>query len=81
MSSPERQILLYELFGEEAPCVPRVDMVQIFRQCEDFDSLLRFADTVRVNNTPAEGIVCKMISDPRISFKVLSNKYLLKHEL
>jgi len=42
------------------------------------DGLLRLAESIEYKpNVPAEGIVIKTLDYPRISFKVVSNKYLL----
>ena len=82
LTASDRSNLLHELFGEEIPHVPRVESgFKIFRHYADCDSLLKFADMITMNASPAEGIVCQMISDPRISFKVISYKYLLEHRL
>ena len=48
----------------------------------DVKYFLKLAEEqVYENKQPAEGIVVKTDSGPRISFKAISNKYLLKHGL
>jgi RNA ligase (TIGR02306 family) len=50
---------------------------------ESVDTLIAYAETIKYdNNIPAEGIVVRTNTpSPRISFKVISNKYLSKHKL
>ena len=45
------------------------------------DAFLAFADSIEYDKgDPAEGIVVKTDGWPRVSFKVISNKFLLKHD-
>lgn len=46
----------------------------------DIESALKFAERKSIlnKNTEAEGVVFKCIEDPSVSFKVISNKFLLK---
>ncbi|MGL4943371.1 MAG: RNA ligase family protein [Thermoguttaceae bacterium] len=79
LSAPERVATLTALFGNTDCMVPVVkESCKILAEYPTFNALMDLADTTTIRNTPAEGIVCKMISDPMISFKVISNKYLLK---
>ncbi|RYH25596.1 hypothetical protein EON65_15430 [archaeon] len=51
---------------------------------ENIDTLLTYADTIEyASKTPAEGIVVKINerTASRVSFKVISNKFLLKYNL
>jgi RNA ligase (TIGR02306 family) len=50
---------------------------------ETVQSLLSYVETIEYNkDSPAEGIVVRTNTcSPRTSFKVISNKYLLKHKL
>lgn len=61
----------------------RVPLVGIFSILSDTSvkDLIEGADGGSVlNNTSREGLVFKCIQDPNISFKVISNKYLLKEK-
>ncbi len=46
--------------------------------CYTLDKLLDYAEGPSINNKTREGLVFKAIDDPNFSFKVISNKYLLK---
>ncbi|MDR0522012.1 MAG: hypothetical protein LBH00_09210 [Planctomycetaceae bacterium] len=48
---------------------------------ENIDELVALADGPGYNNDCREGIVAKRRDDPNVSFKVISNQYLLKHGL
>lgn len=76
----QRTTALNDIFGNTNLMVPLVRTAKILLEFPTFDSLMGFADTVTINGRPAEGIVCKMISNPMISFKVISNKYLMKEK-
>lgn len=45
-----------------------------------FDKLMEFAQGKTDRGNEREGIVCKTVDAPYVSFKVVSNKYLLKSE-
>jgi ATP-dependent RNA circularization protein (DNA/RNA ligase family) len=49
-------------------------------ELESLEQTLQFAERQVVNKNPAEGIVYKR-ADGKESFKVISNAYLLKHDL
>ncbi len=74
----ERYELTNKLFGFQVGHVPILTARKVFADFPDFATLMRYADGTTVNGTRAEGIVCKMLSDPSVSFKVISNQYLLK---
>jgi RNA ligase (TIGR02306 family) len=58
--------------------VPVLGIMPILREYPNMKALLEYADGKGLNNDCREGIVCKSC-DGRTSFKVISNKYLLKH--
>ena len=67
--------------------VHNLKLVPVLHLPKDFEytveNFIKFAEMQTYGSTkPAEGIVVKTIDNiPRISFKVISNKYLLKHKL
>lgn len=73
----ERQIMTEKLGLRHTPSLG-------FRKLSEFDTvqdLLAFADSVRsLNHDIAEGVVFKSVTDPSVSFKVISNKFLLKEK-
>jgi RNA ligase (TIGR02306 family) len=73
----------YEI-AHSALAVPHVKILapfmRVFDECPDFDSLMEFAQGKTDRGNEREGIVCKTVEAPYISFKVVSNKYLLKGE-
>jgi RNA ligase (TIGR02306 family) len=55
--------------------------VKIFSECPDLDSLLKRVEGQSINpGTISEGRVYKSTTVPHLTFKVISNKYLLKCE-
>lgn len=52
----------------------------VFANWPDFDSLMEYAQGKTLRGHEREGIVCKTVDHPYVSFKVVSNKYLLKSE-
>ena len=55
--------------------------VQIFRSQQNLSELLNFVEGESINpGTISEGMVFKSISTPQVTFKCVSNKYLLKCE-
>ena len=55
----------------------------IIDKTQSVETLLSYVETIEYDKgNPAEGIVIRTNTcSPRISFKVISNKYLLKHKL
>lgn len=88
LTSSERQAFLDKLNREgrlSRPLkhVPILDMIPVFQRFDSLESLLAYSEGPSVNpNRPREGIVCKStepVDGDIVSFKVLSNPYLLKH--
>lgn len=48
---------------------------------ENVQEMLDFADSVKsINHATAEGVVFKSVDDPEFSFKVISNRFLIKND-
>ena len=63
------------------PHVPFVGYTKIFQECKNLDELLERVEGESMNpNTISEGRVYKHIDIPDITFKCISNSYLLKCE-
>ena len=62
--------------------VPAIEYIEIFNspQGKDVESLLAYAEGPSINHPVREGIVLKSINDPSVSFKVISNTFLLKEK-
>lgn len=64
--------------------IPRVKVIEeyckVFDKYPTFDNLMEFAQGNTDRGNEREGIVCKTVESPYVSFKVVSNKYLLKGE-
>lgn len=54
--------------------------LKVFDEYPTFDKLMEFAQGKTDRGNEREGIVCKTTKPPYVSFKVVSNKYLLKSE-
>lgn len=54
--------------------------LKVFDEYSTFDELMEFAQGKTDRGNEREGIVCKTVKAPYVSFKVVSNKYLLKGE-
>lgn len=54
--------------------------VDVFEKFPDFNSLMAYTQGKTDRGNEREGIVCKTVDAPYLSFKVVSNKYLLKGE-
>lgn len=80
LPAKERRDLMGTAFCFVYDHVPVLSASKVFTDFPDFESLMKYAASITVNDTNAEGIVCKMISNPSVSFRVISNKYLLKNE-
>lgn len=74
-ASFERQ-LLTEYFGLNH--VPVIDIVQL-HECK-LEDILEFADGPSLYAKRREGIVFKSLDDPNVSWKAISNQWLLKNE-
>lgn len=75
----EERINMTSMIGlKHCPVLYNTITLDNFSTIDDF---LNYADGKSVLNskTDREGVVAKCITDPSISFKVISNKYLLKH--
>jgi RNA ligase (TIGR02306 family) len=59
---------------------PALGEVTFFEKAADIDAALQMARIKSMHHPVAEGIVLKSIQDPSVSFKVINNEYLLKHE-
>lgn len=80
LTQNERELLLKDGFQH----VPQIRNVKIFEECKDMNSMLAHADGKSIfNDADREGFVYKstqLIDGQTVSFKVVSNKYLEKHE-
>ena len=57
-----------------------IETCQIFHKLHNIDEFLAYADGKTDNGLPREGVVFKRVDDGSVSFKAVSNKYLLKQE-
>ena len=57
-----------------------IETCQIFHKLKSIDEFLAYADGKTDNGLPREGVVFKRVDDGSVSFKAVSNKYLLKQE-
>lgn len=74
-------LALFRAHGVELQEVPIVDACKVLVE-EDvsINKFLEFADIPSLNHKYAEGVVFKSLDQPNKSFKVISNKYLLKEQ-
>jgi hypothetical protein len=56
-----------------------IETCQIFHKLKSIDEFLAYADGQTDNGLPREGVVFKRVDDGSVSFKAVSNKYLLKN--
>lgn len=56
-----------------------IETCQIFHKLKTVDDFIAYADGVTDNGNPREGVVFKRVNDGSVSFKSVSNKYLLKN--
>ena len=70
---------LNHIYGSQIKVVPFINVVNLedFKSVEDY---LAAADIKSINHPIAEGIVFKSMTNPRVSFKVINNKFLLKEK-
>lgn len=65
----------------EIPYVPVVsEGMKVFDIIKDVDSILAFAEGRTANGNEREGLVFKSVDEPYVSFKAVSNRYLMKEE-
>lgn len=56
-----------------------IETCKIFHKLKTVDDFIAYADGVTDNGNPREGVVFKRVDDGSVSFKSVSNKYLLKN--
>lgn len=75
----ERHAVLECYNASHVPIVNKA--IKIFQECTDVKALLARVEDVSMNpGTVSEGRVYKSLTNPNITFKVISNKYLIKSE-
>lgn len=57
-----------------------IETCQIFHKLKSIDEFLAYADGQTDNGLPREGVVFKRVDDGSVSFKAVSNRYLLRQE-
>ena len=57
-----------------------IETGQIFHKLKNIDEFLAYADGKTDNGLPREGVVFKRVDDGSVSFKAVSNRYLLRQE-
>ncbi len=68
-------------FQFKLPHVKIIDRgIKVFDEYPTFEKLMDYAQGKTDRGNEREGIVCKTVEAPYVSFKVVSNKYLLKGE-
>lgn len=82
MTPDERSVVVDDMirFGYSGSFVPNLGYVKVFDQFSNIDELLKASEIRSINHKTAEGIVYRsnrLINDEIISFKVISNKYLM----
>lgn len=76
LNSTERHNLVQQLGLNHAPVIAIAEL-----ETADVEALILAADGASMlNQSPREGLVFKCIDQPHISFKTISNKWLLKNE-
>ena len=53
--------------------------MDVFATLTDIDAMLAFAEGKTVRGNEREGLVFKSVDAPYVSFKAVSNRYLLKN--
>ena len=74
--TPEVRYAICEYLGLEH--VKVIETCQIFKKLKSVDEFLAYADGKTDNGLPREGVVFKRVDDGSVSFKAVSNVYLLK---
>lgn len=75
--TPEVRYAICKHLGLEH--VKVIESCQIFHKLKSIDEFLAYADGQTDNGLPREGVVFKRVDDGSVSFKAVSNKYLLKN--
>ena len=75
--TPEIRYAICKFLGLEH--VKVIETCQIFHKLKSIDEFLAYADGQTDNGLPREGVVFKRVDDGSVSFKAVSNKYLLKN--
>jgi len=75
--TPEVRYLICKIVGLEH--VKVIETCKIFQKLKTIDDFIAYADGVTDNGNPREGVVFKRVDDGSVSFKSVSNKYLLKN--
>lgn len=78
-SEREKVMSILQSRAPEVQHVPVLDTVTFDKEMS-VEEFLKMADVPSLNHKYAEGIVFKHLDDPDRSFKVISNKFLLKEE-
>ena len=76
--TPEIRYAICKFLGLEH--VKVIETCQIFHKLKSIDEFLAYADGKTDNGLPREGVVFKRVDDGSVSFKAVSNKYLLRQE-
>ncbi len=84
LTPSERDTILEEIGGAEIPVVPTLDFsLDVFNKFKNIDEILAYADGYSINNPVREGVVFKsvdIINGQVVSFKAISNKFLLSEK-
>ena len=76
--TPKTRYAICEYLGLEH--VKVIETCKIFQKLKSIDEFLAYADGKTDNGLPREGVVFKRVDDGSVSFKSVSNVYLLKQE-
>lgn len=76
--TPEIRYAICKFLGLEH--VKVIEICQIFHKLKSIDEFLAYADGQTDNGLPREGVVFKRVDDGSVSFKAVSNRYLLRQE-
>lgn len=74
---PEARALCARVGLQYVPVI--AESMDVFNQFADTDALLAFAEGKTVRGNEREGLVFKSVDAPYVSFKAVSNRYLLKN--
>lgn len=77
LDAVERKSITAELGMRHVPVIDEGSVFSGFLTTKDF---LQYAERPSLNHEQAEGIVFKSLDNPEISFKAISNKYLLDED-
>lgn len=85
LTPTERYELIERLNNDKLKQVPIINIIKIFKICDSMEKMLEYANRQSVinPNLSREGVVfksCELYSGDTVSFKVINNNYLLKHE-